>query len=219
MPKKKNNVNSAVSAEALSAGEESLPDIKAPSLEELKDVARRIITGEASELDFSVKGEIGELLRLLMDVKTRVDDIAPTVLSSQQDIPIVLSSLTNVSQTTEKAAFNLLENAKAMSNFYQSLQNNVEAMQKAVQDKNNSEFETNKNETSTHIEHAGELGLHILEALEFQDITQQKITKVIRSVEEIGARLGAMVGFMKSSLDNSQEKKDYDNLLSDFGFA
>lgn len=154
-----------------------------------------------------------------MDIKTRVDEIPPSVITSQQELPRVASSLTDVNQATEKAAFNLLENARAMAEFYKSLQNDVENMQQAVTAKDNAAFEEHKNATAVRIEQAGDLGLHILEALEFQDITQQKLNKVIRSVEEIGARLGAMVGFMKPALSGNEEKKNYDSLLSDLGFA
>ncbi|MDR0454650.1 MAG: hypothetical protein LBH05_07565 [Deferribacteraceae bacterium] len=189
------------------------------SLDELKDISNKIISGESGKLEHAVKGEIAELLLLLIDIKKRVDEIPPNVLSSQQDIPRVVSSLTDVNQSTEKAAFNLLGSAKAMADFYKSLQRNVESMRKAIEAKDNDKFETHKNELASHIMEADDLGFHILEALEFQDITQQKINKVILTVEEIGARLGAMIGFMKPSLESNEEKKNYDKILSDFGFA
>ena len=227
MLKKKNDINFNSSQEVLSedaaeiqtGNEKVLSDSDALSLDDLKDITYKIINGEANELDISVKGEMAELLRLLMEVKTRVDDIPPSVLSSQQELPRVAFTLTDVNQTTEKAAFNLLENAKGMSGFYQSLLDGVESMRETIEAQDNAAFESQKSEMVTLIEQADDLGFRILEALEFQDITEQKINKVIRSVEEMGARLATLVGFMKPSFGSSKEKNDYDNLLSDFGFA
>ena len=228
---KKNDIVVGISPEVPSAlpivegsastnsGESSRSNNETAQLEDLKDITRKIIANEAGGLDVSVKGEMAELIRLLMSVKSRVDVIPSTVLSSQQEIPRVTTSLTDINKTTEQAAFNLLENAKAMSDFYRSLQGNVEAMQKAIEAKDNAEFEKHKNETGARIEQADNLGFHILEALEFQDITEQKIKKIIRAVEEMGARLAALVGFMKPSLNSVEDKKSYDSLLSDLGFA
>lgn len=185
------------------------------SLSDLKEVARRIINGEASELDLNIKGEVGELIKLLADIKTRVDEIPPVVLNSQQTLPNMASTLTDVNSATEKAAFNLLQSAQKLGDFYKNLGEEIDKLDKTLKAKDEKSFGTQKEHVSTMVGDAGDLGLHILEALEFQDITEQKLRKVIKSIEEVGARFGAIIGIMKSK-DNNQ---DYDKLLADLGFA
>lgn len=214
--KKKNELTEAVEAEAqndtINASESGLS-----SLEELKAIAGKIINGESSELDIDIKGEFGELLRLLVDIKGRVDEIPPTVLNTQSELPEMSSTLTDVNSATERAAFNLLESAQKMSEFYKTLMDQVNTLEESVKNKNKESFESQQNTIQKEIEEAGDLGLHILEALEFQDITEQKLRKVLKYIEDVGARLGVIVGYMKAK--DEEGGKKYDNVLSDLGFS
>ncbi|MDR2883475.1 MAG: chemotaxis protein CheW [Deferribacteraceae bacterium] len=205
----------ATEVEATSDSADSSAPAEKPSLTELKEIARRIINGEASELDLNIKGEVGELIKLLVDIKGRIDEIPPTVLNSQQSLPNMASTLTDVNSTTEKAAFNLLQNAQRLGDFYKGLQKEIEQLDRTLKAKDDKSFGEEKEKISTLVGEAGDLGLHILEALEFQDITEQKLRKVIKSIEEVGARFGTIVGIMKSKEGHA----DYDKLLEDLGFA
>jgi chemotaxis signal transduction protein len=188
---------------------------KQASLAELKEIAQRIINGDANEMDLDIKGEVGELIKLMVDIKARTDEIPHAVLNSQKSLPNMASALTDVNSTTEKAAMNLLQSSQKLSNFYKNLQSEIGQLEKMLVSKDNKSFEAQKDKISTIVGDAGDLGLHIMEALEFQDITEQKIRKVIKSIEEVGARFGTIIGILKSK-DN---KKDYDELLADLGFA
>ncbi len=88
-PKKKNELTQSIDdvaapAEAASAPEAEATannDMSAISIAELKDVARRIIAGESSELPVTVKGEMGELLRLLSGInKAKSGSIITVIL-------------------------------------------------------------------------------------------------------------------------------------------
>lgn len=184
------------------------------ALSELKALAAKIISGESRELDHTITGEMGELIRLLVDIKDKVDEISPSVLSSAETLPYVQSTLTDVNDTTEKAAHNLLASAQQMGEFYKSLQSGAKDMEKTLQDKDMETFDQLVADISTDIQKADNLGFKVLESLEFQDVTEQKINKVIRSINDVGARLGAIVGIMSTRDD----RKEYDDLLSDLGF-
>ncbi len=73
------------------------------------------------------------------------------------------------------------------------------------------------------IENADNLGFNVLQALEFQDITEQKLRKVIEAISDIGARIGALMGFIKLRQEQNPEavddasQDDIDKLLSEFG--
>jgi chemotaxis regulatin CheY-phosphate phosphatase CheZ len=189
------------------------------SIDELKSVASRIISGETEELEKTLKGEVGELLRLLVSIKTKVDDISPNVISSQNDLPGVSDALSDVSSKTETAANNLLAGARSLEEFYGSLSKDAARLSALLQAKDNAAYSSEKGAILKKVDDAGDLGLHVLEALEFQDITEQKLRKVIRSIEEVGARLGSIVGFIRATDSDNINKKDYDGLLTDLGFA
>jgi len=64
--------------------------------------------------------------------------------------------------------------------------------------------------------------MDILQALEFQDVTEQKIYKIIKNVEEIGIRLGSILGYVAISKLSGEEahlssQEEINRLLSDFG--
>ena len=70
-------------------------------------------------------------------------------------------------------------------------------LKKLANKENEKEFFELYTKTCDNLSNAEELGFKILEALEFQDITEQKLRKVIKSIEDMGARIGAIVGFLQ----------------------
>ena len=68
---------------------------------------------------------------------------------------------------------------------------------------------------------AESLGFKILESLEFQDITEQKLRKVIKSIEDMGSRIGTIVGFLQvsDSKSSSEFRRNREQLLVDYGLA
>jgi chemotaxis regulatin CheY-phosphate phosphatase CheZ len=182
-------------------------------------VASRIISGETEELGKTLKGEVGELLRLLVSIKAKVDDISPNVVSSQNDLPNLSSALSDVNSKTEKAANNLLSSARRLEEFYEDLAKAAVKLSTSLKSGDNAAYSESTASILEKVEAASDLGLHVLETLEFQDITEQRLRKVIRSIEEVGARLGSIVGVIRANDLDNKDKKDYDGLLTDLGFA
>ncbi|MCD8567276.1 MAG: chemotaxis protein CheW [Geovibrio sp.] len=197
--------------------------IEADSLEELKDLSRKIINGDAIDLGIDIKGEIGELLRLILDTKTKVDEVDPTILMSKDSMPVVVQSLEQVNEKTEEATMNLMEAADKMTAFYSQFLSDIEDYEDLVYKKDAKSLLKKIDRIESDIELAESLGFGILHALEFQDITEQKLRKVIKSVEEVGARIGAILGIIKAKKDETGEsisgasQDDIDMLLAEFG--
>jgi len=196
------------------------------SVDELKSLAHKIINGEIKELDFDVKSEVGELLRLILETKNKIDDLEPILYDSSEQIPYVADTLEKVNEETEQAALNLVEASDDMAQFYAGLKEKLEKVEKFL-DKNDSKsaLEEAKDIGST-LHNAEDLGFKILQSLEFQDITEQKISKVAKYIENIGARLGAILGFVTISQMQSQDEEEkassqseIDGLLRDYGLA
>jgi chemotaxis regulatin CheY-phosphate phosphatase CheZ len=180
-------------------------------------VAKLIISGQVQELSTTLKGEVGDLLRLLVNIKAKVDDIAPNIIKSHDEMPNMSNALNDVNVKTEKAAHNVLEHAQKLNNFYKELYSSTERIASALSGKDMDSYESAKKELALKIDKASDLGLYVLEALEFQDITEQKLRKVIQSLDDVAARIGAIVGFIRAK--DSEHRESYDALLTDLGFA
>ncbi|MBQ3033712.1 MAG: chemotaxis protein CheW [Deferribacterales bacterium] len=193
-------------------------DTENVSIQELKFLAEKIISGEEPDsLNIDIKGEIGELLRLIIDTKMKVDEINPVIKASQETIPNVASVLEDVNDTTEKATINLMDASDSMSAFYKNFIEDVKTLKTLANKEKDEEFYQLYSKTCDNLSLAEDLGFKILEALEFQDITEQKLRKVIKSIEDMGARIGAIVGFLQ--VQQPKNDKWAEKLLEDYGLA
>ncbi|MGD9808901.1 MAG: hypothetical protein AB7E76_10820 [Deferribacterales bacterium] len=193
------------------------------SFDKLKSLSKRIIDGEPVDLGINIKSEISELLKLIMETKQRVDEIEPTIATSNQHIPNVLNTLESVTETTEDATFTLMENADALNNYYQEFVEEINDLEDLIYKKDVASIVRKIEHMEKSMEEADSMGFSILQALEFQDITEQKLRKVINSISDIGARLGAILGFIKLKQDqdptvaDDASQDDIDKLLAEFG--
>ena len=193
------------------------------SIKELKRIADKIISGDesGSKIDTNIKGEIGELLRLIIDTKNRVDEIDPLLEKSKENLPNVTSMLEGVNDDTEKATINLMEASDRMADFYKSFISDIAALKKLANKEHESEFMALYEKIVNNLSEAESLGFKILESLEFQDITEQKLRKVIKSIEDMGSRIGTIVGFLQvnDSKSSNEFSRNREQLLVDYGLA
>lgn len=193
------------------------------SIKELKRIADKIITGDeaTNKIDTNIKGEIGELLRLIMETKHKVDEIDPLLEKSQENLPNVTSMLEGVNDDTERATINLMEASDSMADFYKSFTSDIAELKKLANKEHEKEFMALYGKIVNNLSEAENLGFKILESLEFQDITEQKLRKVIKSIEDMGSRLGSIVGFLQVN-DNkagNEYSRSREQLLVDYGLA
>lgn len=194
------------------------------SIKELKRIASKIISGDetGSKIDTNIKGEIGELLRLIIETKNRVDEIDPLLEKSKENLPNVTSMLEGVNDDTEKATINLMEASDSMADFYKSFISDIAALKKLANKEHETEFMALYEKIVSNLSEAESLGFKILESLEFQDITEQKLRKVIKSIEDMGSRIGTIVGFLQvndNKSSNNEFNRNREQLLVDYGLA
>ena len=193
------------------------------SIKELKRIAGKIISGDetGSKIDINIKGEIGELLRLIMDTKNKVDEIDPLLEKSKENLPNVTSMLEGVNDDTEKATINLMEASDSMADFYKSFISDIDTLKKLANKEHEAEFMALYEKIVSNLSEAESLGFKILESLEFQDITEQKLRKVIKSIEDMGSRIGTIVGFLQinDNKSSSEFNRNREQLLLDYGLA
>lgn len=208
----------------------SLKDISAEtagseteSFDKLKTLSKKIIDGESIDIGVNIKSEIKELLDLISETKRRVDEIGPSLATSNEHIPNVLSTLESVTETTEDATLSLMENADGLNNYYQEFIEEINDLEDLIYKKDQAAILKKIVKLESDLDQADNMGFNILHALEFQDITEQKLHKVIDAVRDIGGRLGALLGFIKlkseqdPTIVDDASQDDIDKLLADFG--
>ena len=204
------------SGKAAPAGEQE-------SFEKLKTLSKKIIDGEKIDLGISIKQEVAELLRLIMDTKGRVDEIEPTLITSKEQLPNLVKSLETVTESTEEATMGLMEAADGLTGHYQEFLNEIEDLEDLMYKKDQTAILKKLESLENNAAMADTMGMNILHSLEFQDITEQKLNKVINAVREIGGRLGAILGFIKLKQEadpttvEDASQDDIDKLLAEFG--
>jgi chemotaxis regulatin CheY-phosphate phosphatase CheZ len=202
---------------AETAGNEQEP------FDKLKTLSKKIIDGETVDIGLDIKGEVSELLKLIMETKDRVDEIEPTLATSNKHLPSMLNHLESVTEYTEDATLTLMESADGLNNYYQEFIEEIEDLEDLIYKKDPAAIIKKIDKLQNDTEEADRMGYNILHALEFQDITEQKLNKVMNSITDIGSRLGAILGFIKvkheqdpATVDDASQD-DIDKLLADFG--
>ncbi|MCA1932203.1 MAG: protein phosphatase CheZ, partial [Calditerrivibrio sp.] len=196
--------------------------VKVDSVSEIRELAKKIIKGEERDISIDVKGELGEIIRLIKSTKEKVDSLEPGLELSSQNVPNVTKTLEYVNSTTEEATANLIQYCDDLTSIYSELSEHFREVEKYIENGNKEMTLDKIGMIDSLVSKAEEIGFNILQALEFQDITEQKINRVIKNVEEIGARLGAILGYVVASgsiVDEAgaSSQDDIDKLLSDFG--
>lgn len=193
------------------------------SFDKLKTLSKKIIDGEHVDLGLSIKKEVAELLKLIMETKDRVDDVEPTLITSKEQLPNVVKSLETVTESTEAATMTLMEAADGLTGQYQEFLSEMDDLEDLIYKKDKAAILKKLDHLETTATEADSVGMNILHALEFQDITEQKLNKVIGAVQEVGARLGALLGFIKLKQEadpttvEDASQDDIDKLLAEFG--
>lgn len=193
------------------------------SFNKLKVLSKKIIDGEQIDMGLSLKKEVSELLKLISETKDRVDEIEPTLITSKEQLPNVVKSLETVTESTEEATMSLMEAADGLSGHYQEFLSEMDDLEDLLYKKDKAAILKKIESLENSASEADNTGMGILHALEFQDITEQKLNKVIGAVQEVGARLGAILGFIKlhaeedPTIVDDASQDDIDKLLAEFG--
>ncbi len=163
-------------------------------LQELASAARAMAEGNFHRtVNIKVRGIVGELAAYINQTLRNLQTLDPTVRQSQREIPQVAKHLAEIIQTTEDATNRVLEQTEHLV----EEQTKVEQMLSRVGElvhlmgKTPLQGELVKCLDATKETQRRSQGraIDIMAAMEFQDLTTQKIQKLIGLVAEVEARL------------------------------
>ena len=138
--------------------------------------------GDLSAVDLKVYGELEDLALYIRNARAEIAAIRPSEIQSR-DIPTATDELDAVVGATEKATGEILDCAEQIQTIAEGLEDAAAKDQLVT------------------------LVTNIFEASNFQDITGQRITKVVKTLKHIEAKIDALVEAMGEEADGAQGTK------------
>lgn len=137
------------------------------------------------------RDQIGELAFYLDQVRQNLLTVGSHVTGSSRTMPSVLRDLKDIVRMTETATVRVLEEAEALLDEGQACSALIAQVRLAVGERGRPGIGP-LDEVQDLVERANDRVMSIMSALEFQDLTAQKIQRAFEVLEEVSTRLGAI---------------------------
>jgi len=135
------------------------------------------------------RDEIGELAFYLEQVRQNLLTVNGHVSGSSRTMPSVLRDLKELVRMTEAATVRVLEEAEALLDESQACSALIAQVQRTSADREAPEAAPLA-QVQILVERGNDRVMSIMSALEFQDLTSQKIQRAFEVLEEVSTRLG-----------------------------
>jgi chemotaxis protein CheZ len=163
-------------------------------LQELLSAARAMAEGNFHRtVNIKARGIVGELAVYINQTLRNLQSLDPTVKDSKREIPKVAKHLAEIIQTTEEATNRVLEQAEHLVDeqtaVEKKLSRAVEMLHHLPRSEGGAEILRGVEEIQEIQRRSQGRAMDIMAAMEFQDLTTQKIQKLIGLVAEVESRL------------------------------
>lgn len=164
-------------------------------LHELVEAARRMADGQFQELvAVQAKGEIGRLAYFINQTMRNLQQLDPAVGGSSRRLPQMSGQLSEVVETTEQASMRVLNEIEQMVEEQMAVEEGLRRLAtrlEAGQAHDPQQRATMQTLQELRVLHGRAQGraIEIMSAMEFQDITAQRIKKSIALISEVQNRL------------------------------
>lgn len=190
---------------------ETYGDGQRGNLSELVGAARRMADGEFRELvTIEAKGEIGQLAFLINQTMKKLQQFDPAVVSSSQCLPQMSGQLSEVIKTTEQASMRVLSEIEQMMDEQMVVGKGLRQLSTLLETElaRDPQLEaTIQMLENLRVQHSRSQGraMEIMGAMEFQDITTQRITKSLNLISDIQNRLVRLLVIFNISKQDGDE--------------
>jgi chemotaxis protein CheZ len=166
--------------------------------QDLKDACIDYQTGKLTAEDMSDRQlftKIGELARYLDETMRRLKTLENPLANSTNQLPNASETLTELTRMAEEGTHTIMELTEGLLNNHRQFHTGLTAIQTAL-----------SNDSSDHTDILGKIGgmadlaasnqkslMDIITALSFQDLTGQRIAKVVGVLDEVQSRLVELV--------------------------
>jgi hypothetical protein len=189
-------------------------------ISELKRVAKNIIEGKEEVLDKGIGAEIASIILELKNAKAKYENFINSIVSTRRTLPKIEEHLKDINEITTKSTDTLFNVIDSFNHFYEEFLIEIDNMKKYVDEGNIKEVTDKLNYYGTSISEYVTLALKIYEALEFEDITSQKINRILKLVSDVTARFGSILGYIKNKKKTDYvllSQEEINNILKNMG--
>ncbi len=162
--------------------EQAREDAERPlSREEVAEIITEVVmsmSGDLTPLDLKVYKELNGLAGFIQAARHEIAEIRPQEIGSEY-IPTATDELDAVVMSTEEATGRILDSAEQLMTI-------AGEQEDAFQEK------------------LTEIAMAIFEASNFQDVTGQRITKVVRTLKHIETKIDALIGVLGEEVERSK---------------
>jgi chemotaxis regulatin CheY-phosphate phosphatase CheZ len=142
------------------------------------------------------RDEIGELAYYLEQVRRNLLEVNAHVTGSSQTMPAVLHHLRDIVQMTEKATLQVLEQTEALLEESQAVLGLIAGACRVAQGDGAATIGSALGAMQALVQKSNDRAMAIMSALEFQDLTSQKIQRAFEVLEEVSTRLQKIHGLV-----------------------
>jgi len=161
-------------------------------LKKLVEMAKAISEGDFyKEFNLRIGGELSMLAQYIDKTRKSLQNVYPSLNETSEVIPQASEELKTITEATEKATHSILGSTETILDDCDSISDKLEELQSALD-----EPEIDRNRTKEIIQNITKVNdankdylIQILTNLSFQDLTGQKINKIIDMVREVEIRI------------------------------
>ncbi len=165
--------------------------VRTADIAEVVESLMATLKGDVAAVDLSIYAELESLARYIQTVKTEIAQLRPDEVKEQY-LPAAADQLDAIVEATAEATHTIMDAAETIESVVENMDGeNGEKLMDAT--------------------------TRIYEACGFQDLTGQRITKVVKALKDIEERIDALVAAFGSEIEKikaqqreSEEKKEHD---------
>ncbi|MAF32074.1 MAG: protein phosphatase CheZ [Pseudomonadota bacterium] len=174
-------------------------------IEEVKELIRGvkdIFEGRFESEDVHLYGELGELARFINEARKDLREFQPHLLTDQE-IPDASDQLDAIVNQTEKATGSIMDSCEQLEGLNQRVIDRLISHNPPLDEDVLAGVDDALTESQNHI-------TNIFESCNFQDLTGQRIMKIVKTLREVERQVLRMVvvfGLQNKSVDDDMRKK------------
>ncbi len=178
------------------------------AVRELLDVTRDMANGNyRREVGSDLYGELGELARYINMTFKKLQTLEPNIKLSSEKIPMATSQLSDITRATEEATNRIMGLTEKVLDNHDLISSGIERVKGSDRlDK------TNIGELDKLVSDNKESLVEIITCLSFQDLTGQKINKIVAMMREVESRILELI--VTFGLKANSEKGNMDEVTS-----
>lgn len=174
-------------------------------IEEVKSLinaVKSLFEGDFEGEDVKLYGELGELARFINEARKELRDFQPHLLA-EHEIPEASDQLDAIIQQTEKATGSIMDSCEQLETLNQRVVEKLISHTPALDEDVLAAVDDSLTESQNHI-------TNIFESCNFQDLTGQRIMRIVKTLREVERQVLRMVvvfGLQNKSVDGDERKK------------